>query len=349
MNIYTTDGWLDVPHINDVADRNGINFIVIIGKRQVGKTYNVLKFEVDTERKFMFTRRVKVELKMLEKNVNSPFEKIYPGKVLFSKESEYTATISRIDNTPDGDKKTQIGIGTALTTIGSIRGFSATIEGQMITDWVIDEFIPEEQLYKVRNEGDAFLNAHTTINGNRELEGYPCLRTWLLANSNNLNSEILSALNISKEVERMSLRGEESRILKERGIMILLPESKKIIDLRKAKNGLYKAIGGNSKFSKMAYENEFAYNDFSDVRGEPLREYNPFLTIGRITIHLHKNEKRLYVTDKVKATPKYKLNDTDSGINQFNRQFSDVRAAFMNGRVIFQDMYVKNYFLTLIK
>lgn len=349
MNIYTADGWLDVPHINDVADRNGINFIVIIGKRQVGKTYNVLKFEVDTERKFMFTRRVKVELEMLEKNVNSPFEKIYPGKVLFSKESEYTATISRIDNTPDGDKKTQIGIGTALTTIGSIRGFSATIEGQMITDWVIDEFIPEEQLYKVRNEGDAFLNAHTTINGNRELEGYPCLRTWLLANSNNLNSEILAALNISKEVERMSLRGEESRILKERGIMILLPESKKIIDLRKAKNGLYKAIGGNSKFSKMAYENEFAYNDFSDVRGEPLREYNPFLTIGRITIHLHKNEKRLYVTDKVKAIPKYKLNDTDSGINQFNRQFSDVRAAFLNGRVIFQDMYVKNYFLTLIK
>lgn len=349
MNIYTKEGWLDVPHIAEVADKNDINFIIIIGKRQVGKTYNVLKYVIDQDRRFMFTRRVKVELEMLEKNVNSPFEKIYPGMIKFTKESDYTASIERLDKTEEGDKLTRIGTGSALSTIGSIRGFAAVIDGQMITDWVIDEFIPEEQLYKVRNEGDAFLNAHTTINGNRELEGYPCLRTWLLANSNNLNSGILEALDIAKEVERMSLRGEESRIIKDRGIMILLPESKKVIELRKQKNGLYKAIGGGSKFSKMAYENEFAYNDFSDVRGEPLREYNPFLTIGRITIHLHKNAKRLYVTDKVRAKAKYELKDTDSGVNQFNRKFSDLRAAFLSGRIYFQDMHVKNYFISLLK
>ena len=99
----------------------------------------------------------------------------------------------------------------------------------------------------------------------------------------------------------------------------------------------------------MAYENEFAYNDFSDVRGEPLREYNPFLTIGRITIHLHKNAKRLYITEKVKAKARYELNDTDSGINQFNRKFSDIRSAYLNGRVFFQDMHVKNIFLSYVK
>lgn len=349
MNIYTKDGWLDIAHIADVCDRNGINFIVIIGKRQVGKTYGVLKYQVDEDKRFMLTRRVKVELEMLEKNVNSPFEKIYPGQILFAKESEYTASISRLEKDDSGEAWQQIGIGTALTTIGNIRGFSALINGEIISDWVIDEFIPEEQVFKVRNEGDAFLNAHTTINGNRELEGYPCLRTWLLANSNNLNSEILEALNITKEVERMSLRGEEVRMLKERGILIILPESKAIIEKRKAKNGLYKAIGGNSKFAKMAYENEFAYNDFSDVRSEPLKEYNPFLTIGKITIHLHKNAKRLYVTDKVRAKARYELNDSDSGVSQFNRQFSDIRAAFLNGRVIFQEMRVKNYFQKLIK
>ena len=349
MNIYTKEGWLDIPHIAQVCDRNNINFIIIIGKRQVGKTYGVLKYEVDEDKRFMLTRRVKVELEMLEKNVNSPFEKIYPGKVIFSKESEYTAAIDRVDKDETGDTITRIGIGSALTTIGNIRGFSALIDGQIITDWVIDEFIPEEQVFKVRNEGDAFLNAHTTINGNRELEGFPCLRTWLLANSNNLNSEILEALNITKEVERMSLRGEEVRLIKERGILIIMPESKKIIEERKAKNGLYKAIGGNSKFAKMAYENEFAYNDFSDVRSEPLKEYNPFLTIGRITIHLHKNSKCLYVTDKVRAKARYTLTDSDSGINQFNRQYSDIRAAFLKGRVYFQEMRVKNYFLSLLK
>lgn len=345
MNIYTKDGWLDVPHIAEIADRNGINFIVIIGKRQVGKTYGVLKYMIDEDRRFIFTRRVKIELEMLEKNVNSPFEKIYPGHVSFSKESEYTAAIERIDKGEEGDTVTRIATGTALSTIGNIRGFN----GDIYSDWVFDEFIPEEQLYKVRNEGDAFLNAHTTINGNRELEGRPCIRCWLLANSNNLNSQILDALKITKEVERMSIRGEEDKLLKDRGILILLPESKKIVEKRKQMGGLYKAIGGDSKFSKMAYENEFAYNDFSDVKGEPLREYNPYLTIGKITIHLHKNSKRLYVTDKVKAKARYELNDTDSGINQFNRKFSILKGAFLNGRFLFQDMRCKNYFLSLFK
>lgn len=345
MNIYTSEGWLDVPHIASIAERNHINFIIIIGKRQVGKTYGVLKYMVDEDKRFIFMRRVKVELEMLEKNVNSPFEKIYPGKIAFSKESEYTAAIDRIDQSENGEASTRIATGAALSTIGNIRGFN----GDIYTDWVFDEFIPEEQLFKVRNEGDTFLNAHTTINGNRELEGRPCVRCWLLSNSNNLNSGILDALKITKEVERMSLRGEEDRLLKDRGILILLPESKKIIEKRKQKGGLYKAIGGDSKFSRMAYENEFAYNDFSDVRGEPIQEYNPYLTIGHITIHLHKNAKRLYITDKVRAKARYELTDTDSGINKFNRQYSDIKSAFLNGRVYFQDMRVKNYFLSLIK
>lgn len=344
MNIYTPDGWLDFPHIAEVADRNNINFIIIIGKRQVGKTYGVLKYMVDGDKRFIFMRRVKVELEMLEKNVNSPFEKIYPGRISFSKESEYTAAIERIDPGEDGDIVTRIATGTALSSIGNVRGFN----GDIYSDWVFDEFVPEEQLFKVRNEGDAFLNAHTTINGNRELEGRPCVRCWLLSNSNNLNSGILAALKITKDVERMSLRGEEDRLLKDRGILILLPESKKIVEKRKQLGGLYKAIGGDSKFSRMAYENEFAYNDFSDVRGEPLREYNPYLTIGKITIHLHKNAKRLYVTDRVRAKARYELSDADTGITKFNRQFSDIKAAYLNGRMLFQEMRVKNYFLSLL-
>ena len=346
MNIYTPDGWLNVPHIAKICDRNGINFIIIIGKRQIGKTYNVLKFMIDEDKRFIFTRRVTAEIEMLEKGVNSPFEKVYPGRIRFRRESQYSATIERVDTAEDGTEViTPIGMGNALTTIGSIRGFN----GDIYTDWIIDEFIPEQHLFKVRDEATCFNNAHTTITGNRELEGRPSLRTWLLANSNDLNSQILEALNLTKEVERMSINGEEDRMLKDRGVLILMPTSEKIIEQRKAKNALYKCIGGDNKFAKMAYENEFAFNDFSDVKPEPLREFNPYLTIGRITIHLHKNEKRLYVTDRVKAQAKYKLSDSDSDINIFNRKHSDIRAAYLNGRVRFQEMRVKNYFLSLLK
>lgn len=345
MNIYTKDGWLDIEHIAQIADNNDINFIIIIGKRQVGKTYGVLKYILDHGRPFVFTRRVKEELNMLTKNVNSPFEKIYPGEVIFTKDSEYTADISRLEKNAEGELlKHRIGIGTALTTIGSIRGFN----GDIYTDWIIDEFIPEEHLFKVRREGDAFLNAHTTIDGNRELEGRPCLRTWLLANSNNLDSEILGALNCTDVVERMSLRGEEVRMLKDRGILILLPESKQVVEKRK-KGGLFRAIGAESKFSRMAYENEFAYNDYTDVGQRPLIHYNPYMTIGKITIHLHKNEKTLYITERQKSPGKYVLSDSDADIMRFNREFSDIRMAYLNSRATFQNMTVKNYFLYLIK
>lgn len=343
MKLYLDNGYLDAAHIDEVADRNHINFIIIIGKRQVGKTYNVLKLMLDSGRQFIFMRRVRPELDMLCKDVNSPFEKVATD-VKLRKESEYTAEIARIKTDEEGkEERTRIGTAVTLAGIGNIRGFN----GDHFTDLVFDEFIPEEQLYKVRNEGDAFLNAHVTISGNRELEGRKPLKVWLLANSNNLNSKILEALKITDVVEKMSIRGEESRIIKNRGIMVILPESKVIIDKRK-QTALYKAIGSDSKFSKMAFENEFAYNDYTDVGLKPLQEYNPLITIGRITLHLHKNDKTLYVTDKVKYKPRYVYTDSDTHINTFNRKFPEIRAAYLRGRIFFQDMRIKNYFLDII-
>lgn len=346
MKIYLSNGYLDTEHIDKVSDRNNINFIVIIGKRQVGKTYGVLDLMINYyDRDFILMRRVRPELDMLCKDVNSPFEKIPTrGRIRLRKESEYTAAIERVEESSEGDDVvTRIGTGVTLSGVGNIRGFS----GDRYTDLVFDEFIPEEQLFKVRNEGDAFLNAYVTISGNRELEGRKPLKVWLLANSNNLNSPILDALHITGIVEKMSLKGEEVRILKDRGIMIILPESKAVTEKRK-QTALYKAIGGDSKFAKMAFENEFAYNDYTDVSIKPLQEYNPLVTIGRITIHLHKNDKTLYVTDKVKYKPRHVYTDSETHINTFNRKFPEIRAAYLRGRMFFQDMRIKNYFLDII-
>lgn len=345
MRLYLTNGYLDAKHIDDVATRNGIAFIVIIGKRQVGKTYNVLKLMLDEGRDFIFMRRVRTELDMLKKNANSPFEGIkgYEGRVLFESEGEYSAGIYRYDSQESGDDiKTRIGVGVALSTVGKIRGthFSAT-------DLVFDEFIPEEHVFKIKDEGAAFLNAHVTISGNRELEGKPPLKSWLLANSNDLNNPILDALKITEIVERMSLRGEECRMIKERRLLIILPNSEQIIEKRK-KTALYQLIGGDSKFSRMAYENEFAYNDYTDVRSKPIVEYNPLVTIGAITISLHKWDKTIYITPKIKHKAKYELTDSDTHKNKFNRDFAEVRAAYLRGRVTFQDMATKNYFLNII-
>lgn len=346
MNIYTQDGWLDAPHISEIAERNNISFIIIIGKRQIGKTYGVLKYMLDSNKRFILLRGMRTELDMLKRNVNSPFEKIagYGGRVLFESETDYTAQIIRTDAGEDGDIKTPIGMGAALSSIGRVRGFN----GDIYTDVVYDEFIPESHLLKVRHGGDAFLNMYTTVAGNRELEGRPPLRCWLLANSNNLDSDILDALNVTDIVERMSLRGEESRIISDRGIMILLPDSQIITDKRK-KTALYKAIGGGSKFAKMAYENEFAYNDYSDVGSKPLLEYKPLICItGTLTIWLHKNDKTLYITATPDKSARHSYTLSEYSRNKFVRDFPEIKAAYLRGRITFQNMRTKNAFLHYI-
>ena len=345
MNIYTPAGWLDVPHIEQIANRNNIAFIVIIGKRQIGKTYNVLKHMLDSDKRFILLRGVKTELDMLKRNVNSPFEKIegYKGRIVFESETEYTASIMRLDESEEGETKTNIGMCAALSSIGRIRGFN----GDIYTDVVYDEFIPESHLLKVRHGDDAFNNMYTTIAGNRELEGRPPLRVWLLANSNNLDNDILKALNITEVVERMSLRGEESRIIKDRGIMIILPDSAIITEKRK-KTALYRAIGGDSKFSQMAYENAFAYNEYTDVAQKPLAEYKPLITFPHCIVHLHKSDKTLYITTPLKCQTRYNYTDGEYGRMTFAKDFPEIRAAYMRGRITFQSMTVKNYFLDIL-
>ena len=308
MNIYTPAGWLDVPHIEQIANRNNIAFIVIIGKRQIGKTYNVLKHMLDTDKRFVLMRGVKTELDMLKRNVNSPFEKIegYKGRIVFESETEYTASILRLDETDEGEIKTNIGMCAALSSIGRIRGFN----GDIYTDVVYDEFIPESHLLKVRHGDDAFNNMYTTIAGNRELEG-------------------------------------ESRIIKDRGIMIILPDSAVITEKRK-QTALYRAIGGDSKFSKMAYENAFAYNEYTDVGQKPLAEYKPIIAFPACIVHLHKSDKTLYVTTFMRCQAPHVYTDGDYGRMTFAKDFPEIRAAYMRGRITFQSMAVKNYFLDIL-
>lgn len=351
MNIYTPAGWLDAPHIEEIADRNNIAFIVIIGKRQIGKTYNVLKLMLDENKTFILLRGVKTEMDMLKRNVNSPFEKIkgYEHKIEFVSETEYTATITKTETeTNDAgelvESKTNIGMLSALSCIGRIRGFN----GDPYTDVVYDEFIPESHLLKVRHGDDAFNNMYTTIAGNRELEGKKPLRVWLLANSNNLDNDILQALNITDIVERMSLRGEESRIIKDRGIMILLPDSHAIIEKRK-QTALYRAIGGDSKFARMAYGNEFAYNDYSDVYNCPLQEYKPLILVtGAFTIYLHKSDKTLYVCQMLDKNARHRYTQSDYDKMRFTRDFPEIKAAYLRGRFTFSNMVCKNDFLNYI-
>lgn len=346
MNFYLESGYLNIPKVNDYADKHGVSFILIIGKRQVGKTYGVLQFQLEKQHHFILMRRTSKELGLISRGVNSPFETIegYQDRVNFIGSAE-DSTMEMTLTDVDGDKVNEktIGLAVALNTVANIRGFN----GSPYSDLVYDEAIPEAHVYKIPHEGDAFLNAYMTINGNRELKGEKPLRAWLLANSNKLDCAILQALNITSVVEKMTVSGEEFRLLKDRGIMIFLPDSKKITAAHK-ETALFRAIGTDNKFSKMALDNEFSYNDFSDVGRIDISQCKAIAHLGDISLFKVKGKSQLYVTDVIPQFDAPIYPNTEHFRNKFIKEFPSTRAFFLRGKITFHSQTVKSYFIDFI-
>ena len=236
-----------------------------------------------------------------------------------------------------------IGITLSLTCVSKIRGFS----GVAFTDLVYDEFIPESHVNRIRNEGDAFLNAVVTISGNREIEGKPPLRCWLLANSNNIGSPILKALNITDKVESMDKSGQELSILPDRGIIIVLAKARELADKRK-KTSLMKAISKESEFTKMAYDNEFSYNDAENVTRRDLKQYQQIAAVtGVFTIWKHKGNGSLYITSYRRCTREF--SNTDRGYRELLTTIPTLKLNYTFNNTYFESLAVKETYKDIVR
>lgn len=264
-SIYTADGWLDVPAL---AAR-GCWLNVITGPRQVGKTYGTLQYLIEQEQPFILMRRTVEEVQFLGINqAVNPFAVFQPEHDITMDRAGKILNIKENDNI--------IGICLGLPTVATIRGFSAS----RFTDIVFDEFIPEKHVIQRKTEGDALLNAYTTINGNRELNGLPPVRLWLLANSNNINSPILTALGLVDPILNMRERNKE--VYERNGVLIVQPKADRIIQQRR-ETAMMKHLqktGSAQRFTGMALENEFSYNDQTLVGKMPLAGLRPLCGIG---------------------------------------------------------------------
>ena len=341
-NIYLESGYLNQKVIRRLADKNNINFIVEIGKRQVGKTYGVLQMMLENETPFILMRRTITEMEFICNDINNPFTAIPNSNVHIKKDSKYSASMHR--DTPESDAK-YIGEVMSLSTIAKIRGFN----GQIYTDVVYDECIPENHVMKIRNEEDAFLNAYVTISGAREENGEKPLRMWLLANSNNIDTPILRALNITEQVEKMENKQQELCILPNRGIMIVRPFSEFITEKRK-KTSIFKAVGTDSNFAQMALANKFSYNDFSDIAHFNLKAFTPIFAYDGITCYRHKSQDRLhFVGFEDRTLPDKRIyGASDRGRKKLMRDFPTLRDYYVQNRITFDDMTIKQAIFTML-
>ena len=268
-DLYLPEGWLNFEYIMNKP----AFMIIILGKRQVGKTYGALQCMLRNDIQHVLLRRTTAELDLISASPDlNPYKAFEPEfHVGLFKQNKKLCRIC--DWLPDPEGRAipdmQRGIATSLAEIAHMRGFS----GRVFTDLVFDEFIPEKGVITRKTEGDSFLNAYTTINGNRELEGLPPLRAWLLANTNRIDSPILEALEVTDAILYMRRKGLEELML-DNGYFIVQPFSQKITDLR-ADTALMRSINKKSDFFKMAMENEFAYDESPYVKTMPLKGMTP--------------------------------------------------------------------------
>ena len=268
-DLYLPEGWLNFEYIMDKP----AFVIIILGKRQVGKTYGALQAMLRHNLQHVLLRRTTAELDLIAASPDlNPYKAFEPDfKVGLFKQNKKLCRIC--DWLPDPEGKAipgeQRGIATSLAEIAHMRGFS----GRAFTDLVFDEFIPEKGVITRKTEGDSFLNAYTTINGNRELEGCKPLRAWLLANTNRIDSPILDALHVTDDILYMRRKGIEE-LLTDEGYYILQPFSAKVTELR-ADTALMRAISKESDFYKMAMQNEFAYDESPYIKNIPIKHLKP--------------------------------------------------------------------------
>jgi len=327
--IYLPSGYLNIRGI--LSYKCTFNFIV--GGRATGKTYGALSTVLEDNIKFMLMRRTQAQADLINKPDFSPFKPVCDDRhieITTASVSKYNAKFMLDDET--------IGYTCALSTIANMRGFSA----EDIKLLLYDEFIPEKHERPIKAEGAAFLNAYETMNRNRELKGKRPLTVLCLANAFDIANPIFLELGLVGIAEKMKQNGRELYIDRDKSILILLPDSSKIMK-EKNNTALYKLTEG-SEFKAMALNNDFIYNPTENIKSMPLREFNPVVTVGEITIYKHKSKRLYYVSEHRTGNPPTFTTD-EIGLKRYIKNYGmRFYRLYMQNCFKFENMLTKSLF-----
>jgi hypothetical protein len=327
--IYLPSGYLNIRGI--LAYKCTFNFIV--GGRATGKTYGALSTVLEDDIKFMLMRRTQAQADLINKPDFSPFKPVCDDRhieITTASVSKYNAKFMLNDET--------IGYTCALSTIANMRGFDASDVKLLI----YDEFIPERHERPIKQEGAAFLNAYETMNRNRELKGKRPLTVLCLANAFDIANPIFLEQGLVGIAEKMKQNGRELYIDRDKSILILMPDSNKIMT-KKSATALYKLTEG-SEFSKMALKNDFIYNPTDNIRSMPLREFKPLVTVGEITIYKHKSKRLYYVSEHRTGDPPEYTTD-EINLKRYQKAFGmRFYRLYMQNCFKFENMLTKSIF-----
>lgn len=333
---------------NDIKDYPGAWCYVIVGGRNTGKTYSGLRYHLENHTQHVFLKRTAKDVDLL-----------CAGNILGNKSADYEVdlspykSINRDFGTDIKAFKIKDGLGAfyergedggavgkpygyllALSAIAKFKGFDLS-ECESI---IFDEFIPQPTERTSRMEGEAVMELYKTVSRDRTMRGRDELKLFLFANAVNVFNYTCEVLELTDIIAEMYMTQTETRYLEERGIFIRILKTPEEILAAEQKTGLYRSMAGTA-WGRMAFSNEFAYNDFSNIKKIPLKGYRPMikLTHKGKEYYIYNNDASYYMcTTKGKCPIKYDL-DKEMGRRAFYYDYAiDLLNSCIEGRMLFE-------------
>lgn len=297
MKLYDSNGYANMKEIINLSTP----FILIIGGRGVGKTYGGVKALLENNIPFLYLRRTSAQMELVSKEEFSPIVKIGADcgmSLMCVPLSKYASGVFRLsdDGKPMGEA---VAYNMALSTIANARSFDA----RRVKVILYDECIPEKHERAITHEEEAFLNMYESIDRNRQLNGEPPVKCICMANANNLEAPILSALNCVKILDTMKKKNMSIKTDSDLGLTIILLNNSPI-SAEKRETALYRLTLGKGDFTDMALANSFSSDNYTDIGSKPLSEYIPIASIGKICLYRHKTNYSWYVSETKSGKPK---------------------------------------------
>lgn len=268
---------------------------IIIGGRGIGKTYSTLNYMLDEKERFVFVKRTMDDVDLIcagNGRIGSKPKKDENGSIISTDFSPFKP-INRDRGTTIGAWKIRSGIGgfwrtgsegeafgpcigyiAALSGVTKFKGFDMSEADYMI----FDEFIPQPWERINREEGNQILDLYKTIGRDREQRGRGPLKLVALANATEINSPLTAVLEVTDALAEMIESGEHEMYIANTGIVLQLLQTPDTFADAEKNTALYRALS-STEWGRMAYSNEFAYNDRSSVRRQRLKGFRPWLQV----------------------------------------------------------------------
>lgn len=332
--LFLDSGYVNIEWILSL----GYPFNFIWGARGTGKTYGALKYVLENDTRFMLTRTRQKQADMIKRKEFSPFkplnEDLHTLIITEALGKDYASFYHGVYDENDKLKPygEPIGVVSALSTIGDLRGFSA----EDITLWIYDEFIQEKGEMPLKNQGFLFANGYETINRNRELKGKKPLQVLCMSNSENPMSEIFIFYGLLLKVAEMNRTGQETCFYPERGIALFNLRNSPISQ-KKAETALYKAVDRTSDFYRMAIENDFYSLSYEDVKSQNIQEYRIICTVGEISVYEHKSRDEIYISPTKSGTPLDTFTTDERSLKAFIRKYIWLWDYYLEYRITFEN------------